>query len=358
MVRRIPQSGRIAPLRRGLALAIILASLLLAGYPSVWAQQATPAAIPAAGFSRANPVPLGEPAQAGPITLQVQEVLTGPDAVAAIMAASPNNSQPREGSTYVAVRLQASNTGATPLWVSNDDFGLTGNYGLVRRFLGAQPPEPALNQELAPGESATGWVALSAQGDETSLLLLFDSVALPGTWADRVLALQDGAAIPDLPQRVSALNQAGADPAAPLAVGDAAVTAQWSVQLLNVVTGLDAFNLVDYRSGALGEADAAGDDLTVWVALQFRIENVAAGGDVAAFPVNAFVLVDESGTPLPNMLTLTPPWPDAAGEYYPGAIREGWVMFDVPVEYSAATVRFLPFAHTAEQLDPRYFRYD
>lgn len=347
-----------ASLHRGLTLAIVAGSVFLAGMPSVWAQQATPAADPKMGASRANPVPLGEAVQAGPLTLQVQEVLTGPDAVATIMAASPNNSEPREGSTYVAVRLQASNTGAAPLWVSNDDFGLTGNYGLVRRFLGVQPPEPALNQELAPGEAATGWVALSAQGDEASLLLLFDSVALQGTWADRVLALQDGAAIPDLAQPVSAANQAGIDPAAPLALGESAITAQWSVQLLNVVTGLDAFGLVDYRSGALGEADAAGEDLTVWVALQFRIENVAAGGDAAAFPVNAFVLVDESGTPIPNMLTLTPPWPDAAGEYYPGAIREGWVMFDVPLEYSAATVRFLPFAHTDAQLDPRYFTYD
>jgi hypothetical protein len=32
-------------------------------------------------------------------------------------------------------------------------------------------------------------------------------------------------------------------------------------------------------------------------------------------------------------------------------------MFDVPVEYTAALVRFLPFAHTTESPDPRYFSF-
>jgi hypothetical protein len=126
---------------------------------------------------------------------------------------------------------------------------------------------------------------------------------------------------------------------------------------MNVVSGGDAFNLVDYRSGALGVGDANGEDGSLWVALQFRIQNVAAGGQAASFPANAFTLVDESGEPLTDIMTLTPPFPDAAGDYYPGAIREGWVMFDVPLEYTASTVRFLPFAHTAPTLDPRYFTF-
>jgi hypothetical protein len=56
-----------------------------------------------------------------------------------------------------------------------------------------------------------------------------------------------------------------------------------------------------------------------------------------------------------DVVTLTPPWPDAAGGYYPGAAREGWVMFDVPAAYTTSTVRFLPFAHTSTPLDPRFF---
>jgi hypothetical protein len=340
-----------------LQLLAVLALTFGAPALTVAAQEATPAAAPALGLSRAEPVPIGDVVQAGPVALQVQDVLIGPDAVASVLAASPNNVEPIDGSTYVAVNLTARNTGNDPLWLDNDDFAITGDSGLVRRFLGAQPPDPALDVTLAPGASATGWVAFGVPVDEGSLLLLFDSPELEGTWADRVLALQDGASIADATQRAAAVNEAGIDPTAALGIGEAAVTDQWSVELLEVVSGAPAFDLVDYRSGALGVEDAAGEDGSIWVALHFQIQNVQAGGTMAYFPANAFSLVDEEGTPLLDIATLTPPRPDATGGYYPGAARDGWVMFDVPVDYTASTVRFLPYAHTGASADARYFSF-
>jgi hypothetical protein len=336
-------------------LILLLAASLTA--PVALAQEGTPAATSAVGLSRAEPVPLGDAVDAGPVELQVQQVLIGPDAVAAILAASPTNVEPRDGTTYIAVNLTARNTGSSSLWLDNDDFALTGDSGLVRRFLGVQPPEPALDLALEPGATAEGWVAFAAPIEEAGLLLLFDSLELDGNWADRVLALQEGAGIPDLAERIAPVNTAGADPAAALGIGEAAVTELWSIELLDVVSGAPAFDLVDYRSGALGVGDAIAEDGSVWVALHFRIQNVQAGGTASYFPANAFVLVDEAGEPLLDIATLTPPRPDAAGDYFPGAAREGWVMFDVPVEYGAATIRFQPFAHTAEMLDPRFFSY-
>lgn len=312
---------------------------------------------PVAGQTRANPVPLGDVAAAGPLAIQVLEVLTGADAVAAILGASPMNAEPRDGTTYVAVNLWVQNVGKNPLWVNNDDFGLTGDTGLVRRFLGVLPPAPALDQALGPGEETTGWVALSAGAEERDLLLMFDSVSLGGNWADRVLALQDGAAVPDAAVRAAEVNGAGQHPAAPLGLGVDAVTDQWAVQLINVVTGEAAFSLVDYRTGALGVSDAVAADGSLWVALQFRVTNAAAGGAEAWFPASAFVLANEAGEPVLDVATLTPPHPDAAGGYFPGGTREGWVMFDVPVDYTASLVRFLPFAHTTESPDPRYFSF-
>jgi hypothetical protein len=321
------------------------------------AQEGTPTVASSTGLTRADPAPLGEPVQAGPIELQVLSVLTGPEAVASVLAASPTNVEPREGSTYVAVNLSARNTGSQPLWLDNDDFALTGDSGLVWRFLGAQPPDPALDVTLNPGESSEGWVAFGIPIEEGSLLLIFDSLELGGSWADRVMALQDGAQIPDLSQRVAAPNDAGTDFTTALGIGEPAVTDQWSVELLDVVSSEAAFDLVDYRTGALGSGDATGEDGSVWIALQFRIQNVAAGGELAYFPANAFVLVDDAGNPLLDVATLTPPRPDAAGGYYPGAQRDGWVMFDVPLDYATATVRFLPFAHTSTALHPRFFAY-
>ena len=309
------------------------------------------------GLTRADPAPLGAAVQAGPVELQILDVLNGADAIGAVLAASPTNVEPRDGMTYVAVKLSAHNTGSQPLWLDNDDFALTGDSGLVWRFLGARPPDPALNVTLNPGESSEGWVAFGIPIEERSLLLIFDSLEIDSSWADRVLAIEDGAKIPDLSQRAAAPNNAGTDVATALGIGEPAVTDQWSVELLDVVTDAAAFDLVDYRTGALGVGDATGADGSVWIALRFRIQNVTAGGELAHFPANAFVLVDDAGNPLLDIATLTPPRPDAAGGYYPGAARDGWVMFDVPVDYSTATVRFLPFAHTATSLDPRYFSY-
>jgi hypothetical protein len=321
------------------------------------AQEGTPTPVSPIGLSRAEPALLGETVQAGPVELQVLDVLSGPDAIAAVLAASPTNVEPREGITYVVVSLSARNTGSQPLWLDSDDFALTGDSGLVWRFLGARPPDPALDVTLPPGESTAGWVAFGIPIEESSLLLIFDSLEIGGSWADRVLAIQDGARIPDLSQRPAAPNDAGTDVTTALGIGEAAVTDQWSVELLDVVTDATAFDLVDYRAGALGVGDATGADGSVWIALRFRIQNVAAGGELASFPANGFVLVDDAGNPLLDVATLTPPRPDAAGDYYPGAARDGWVMFDVPVDYATATVRFLPFAHTATSLDPRFFSY-
>jgi hypothetical protein len=329
---------------------------LMASVAAAVAQEATPSAA-GPGLSRGDPVPLGQMVQAGPVELQVHEVLVGPEAVDAVLAASPTNVGPREGSTYIAVNVAARNTGQQSLWLDNDDFALTGDSGLVRRFLGVKAPEPSLDAVLEPGALATGWVAFAAPSDEGSLLLLFDSLELNGSWADRVLALQEGVAIPDLAQPAATANSVGTDAASAVGVGETAVTADWSVTLLDVVAGAPAFDLVDYRTGALGAGDAAGEDGSIWVALRFRVQNARAGGGVAHFPANAFVLVDEAGNPLLDVVTLTPPRPDAAGDYYPGAVQEGWVMFDVPLDYTASMVRLLPYAHTAISLDPRYFRF-
>lgn len=354
MVRRNPPFDTTPPRR--------LASFLSGWRPNTGdgpprSQIATPEPPTSHGLSRAEPVPLGAAVAAGPVELRVSEVLIGADAVTALLAAAATNVEPLDGLTYVAVKLQARNTGSKPLWLDNDDFALTGDSGLVHRYLGAQPPDPVLDLVLGPGEASEGWVAFGMPSDEASLLLLFDSLTLGGTWADRVLALQDRARIPDLAERVAPPNDLGTRVDAPLGVGEAAVTQQWSVELLDVVAGAPAFDLVDYRSGALGLGDATGEDGSLWVALRFRIQNVQAGGDLAAFPANAFALVDEEGNPLLDIATLTPPRPDAAGDYYPGATREGWVMFDVPVDYTTQIVRLLPFAHTAATLDPRYFTF-
>lgn len=349
------------PIGRTAALSLAVVAVLLGGTGrhDVVARQ-TPPASPTGkatvGATRAYPVPLGEETTAGDATLHVLEVVTGQAAADAVVAADPSNGPPRDGVAYVLVRLSIANEGDRPLLLSNDDFALVGGTGLVRRFLWVVPPEPALPAEIGPGEVGEGWVVLSAEEGDRGVQLLYDNLSLGGIWADRYFAL-DGAA-PASPVAGAAAGEtaAGRDPATPAGIGETVVAGTWRLELVEVVSGAAVFDLVDYRTGALRVEDATGaSDGSVWLALRFRIANVGGTGGAATFPANAFALVDAEGVPYPDLATLTPPQPDAAGDYFPGAEREGWVAFDVPTELGPVVIRFLPYAETSPTAEPRFF---
>lgn len=310
------------------------------------------AAADAPGDSRVDPVPLNRTGQAGPWKLTVTQVVTGQDATNQVTAANSANEAPADGSTYVLVKIRAENTGSRPLAIGGDDFAVTGRSGLVRRFAGAFPPDPALDATVKPGETKEGWVVLGAASDEQSLLLLFDSLSLPGTWADRVFALQPGATVPNLTQPPAKPDAAGKDPAKPVGLNTPVTTADWQIQILQVAAGQDVYNLYpqsDYRTTALG-INAADS----WLALRVKVTNVRTGGAQAFFPPTAFMLADGQGHAVNDVEILTPPNPDASGGYYPGASREGWVVFELPADYNANLVRFLPYR---TDTDPRYLAF-
>lgn len=310
---------------------------------------------PNLGRTPAYPVAAAETVAAGPLDVTVREVVTGQAATDAALAASPLNGVPRDGVTYLMLRLEVENTGTVPLGVSNDDFAIVGADGNVRRFLVIDPPSPALEADLAPGDVAVGWVVFDALVEDASPLLLIDPLALPGSWASRYVALAPDPVAPTSAPETEP-DAAGLDPAAPVAVGGAATTAEWRIELLDILRGATVFDLVDYRTGALRIDDATGaSDGSVWVALRVLATNLDPGPGRATLPPNAFQLADVAGNPILDIATLTPPRPDAAGDYEPGASREGWVTFDVPVELEPVLVRFQPYAHGNPSPDPRFF---
>ena len=334
------------PSRLRRALILPLAVLLLA--PLAWTAVAA-----APGDSRAEPVPFAEEGAAGPWRFAALEVITGADATARVTGANPLNEPPRDGFTYVLVRLRAQNAGDRAHLLSGDDFALTGASGAVRRFVGAVPPDPALDGSVPAGETREGWLVFGAPVDETNLLLLFDSVALSGDWADRVFALQPGATIAD--GAAAEPDQTGTDPAAAVGINEPFATADWRVEVLEIVEGAAVYDLMDFRTQALGVGESNNAD--PWLALRLRVTDARPGGDPAFLPTTAFMLVGADGVAVPNALTLTPPVPDLSAAFYPGSSREGWIAFEIPAEYAesgATLIRFLPFR---EDDDPRYLSY-
>jgi hypothetical protein len=285
----------------------------------------------------------------------VLEVVTGQAATDLVTGADAGNVAPRDGVTYVAVNVRATNAGERPVALDGNDFALTGATGLVRRFVGAIPPDPALDGVLAPGEARAGWIVLAAPVDETNLLLVFDSLTLQGRWADRVFALQDGAAVAGAEAPLADPDQVAIDPADPVGIGQPFTTGQWQVELLEIATCLEVFNLSDFRVQALTEEDAV--DEAPWIAFRLRVANVEAGDEPSFLPPTAFMLVNADGETVSDVITLTAPRPDASGYYYPGAAREGWVALEIPDTYVATGLSLVRFLPARTDADARYLTY-
>jgi hypothetical protein len=355
---RHPRPHRMAWLTVALVTLVVLSgviTVLLLPSASSWPARSGAAQETASGESRADPVPLGQEAVAGPLRVSVREVTSGPTAVDRVLAAADANVAPRDGHTYVLANVVVRNDGDEPIFVSNDDFGLTGSSGVIHRFLLIQPPEPALFATLDPGATAEGWLVFEAPLDETELLLVFDSLSLPGTWARRTLTLLAGSSIADAATPGAAPNEIGISPDTPAGLNTPIVSGTWQVELVDVAVGAEVFELVDYRTGALGVEDSNND--SPWLAIRVRVTNVGTGGVPAFFPPNAFGLADSTGVRLVDFVTLTPPVPDASGDYYPGASREGWVAFELP-NYDPHLIVFAPFDATKTTPDPRYLAYE
>ena len=345
------------------AVAVLSAALVATAAPrpasagSPWNRIST---FSAATLDLSDPVPLGSAGDAGPWQMTVVEVLTGQAATDLVTTASSFNDPPRDGFTYVAARLQVTNSGTTPLTIASGDFAITGSSGFIRRFLGTFRPDDAIDGKVGPGERREGWVVLGAPSNESDLILIFDSLDIPGDWADRAFALTASATLP-APAVDAVPNDAGTDPAAPAGTGVPVATDAWRIELQEVVIGDPVYALYppsDYRTTALGEAaawdpnDADADGAVGWLAIRVRVTSLNVDEPVASLPATAFMLAGADGAPIPNTLFLTPPQSDASGPYLPGVPREGWVAFELPGAYEYTSVRFLPYS---TDTDARYF---
>jgi hypothetical protein len=318
------------------------------------------AVLPATDMDLGSPTAFRSEANVGSWQMQVIDVLTGTEATDLVTAASPSNDVPRDGFTYIAVRLAVTNRSDQPLAIRTGDFAVTGSSGFVRRFIGAFSPEPAIDAVVAAGESHEGWAVLGAPVDERDLLLLYDSLSIPGNWADHAFELTLDASL-SIPAIEAQPNDVGTNPADPAPAGVVVVTDDWQIELLEVMIGDPVYALYppsDYRTTALGEAaawdpnDADADGAVGWLALRVEITSLDPERQLAAMPATAFMLAGADGSPIPNTLFLTPPRPDASGPYVPGVPREGWVVFELPGAHDVSSVRFLPYR---TDTDARYF---
>ncbi|MCC6790777.1 MAG: SH3 domain-containing protein [Thermomicrobiales bacterium] len=339
-----------APLHRITARLLLVGLIALSALVSIAIPGAARAATPDA------PAALQTETVAGPWRLTVQEVVTGDEANALVGSASAANLPLAEGLSYVAARLTAMNAGSATARLESGDFAVADTSGIVHLAGGATAPDPALAGPVEPGASLEGWVVGAAANDAAGLILLYDSLTLTGDWADAAFALTDGAALTPAAARAVELNRVGRDHEDAAGFNTPVATRDWVVELIEVVQGeavADLFPASDYRTTALlgGSTEVA----ATWLAFRVKITNNRTGLQPAYLAATAFTLADSAGDPNPDLSWLTPPFPDAAGGYFPGASREGWVLFDLATPLYTPDASYLRFLPNRTDDDARYF---
>jgi hypothetical protein len=278
---------------------------------------------------------------AGPWKLTLSDLVRGADAAAQIAAVTDQNAPPVDGIDYLLFQVNAVNAGQERIWIDYDDFAVFGASGIVRRSLELMPPDPMLQSAVEPGESTSGWVVGAIETDDPSPVILFDSRLLTGFWADQVVATAVGGTFPSTGAQPVSANGTGSDPTAPAAANEPIVTADWQVELLQAVFGQDVYELTDFRTQAVGDSDPS--LIPQWAAIQVQVTNNRDGSAVAHFPATAFSLSYGDGEEILDVSRLTPPLPDIAGDFLPGATRTGWAAFERPADFDGSLVRFQPY---------------
>lgn len=308
--------------------------------------------------------PAGEKVTAGPWEITLIEATTGDDAAGLAAGAGNADSPAENGTQYVAAHFSMHNASGQAQLVAPDDFAAVGDDGFFRRSAAIFQINPPLSGNVAAGGDIDGWVLSSVESDTKSVVIFYDSTTISGTWADHAFAVTEGATFEPKTKHTVDPNQTGTDPGAPAGPGDVVATDEWSVEIVDVVTGPGVNDISPETTQRLGNNYLAAGQyaicLETWVAIQIQVTNNADDGLTRTLPQTAFLLANADGSNVLDVRMLSAPAPEVGAEYAAGASRAGWISFELPslceydnvnLSYFDNLLRFQPFASSA---DPRY----
>jgi len=305
-----------------------------------------PSSAPAApGASRANPYPVDAIATSDRWLIQVREVVRGEEAWSLIRDLPFAEPAP-EGMTYLLVHLHVKNdaTDSAKRSLNRHDFGVTGDR--LRRYE-ADPfvaPSPEFDVNMPGGWETTGWLTFLVGEDEGKLILIVDP--LFGEEASYI-ALEENASIPMPTRRTLPIpNELGIEPDAPVPFGEAAVTQDWSVALLEAVRGREAWDLLEGAS-IFNQPAPEGKEYCL---VKARVRYISRHEEVGEVSGYSFSTTQNPDASPPSVTGLRP---SVAARLFPGGEVIGWFELLIPEGQTVRVVFEPPMALTGEQR--RYF---
>lgn len=292
------------------------------------------------GLTRQNPYTPTAVVQAPNWEIQVLEMLRGADAWSQIEAANMFNEPAPEGQEYLLLKLhvRSLHDDDETHWISESDFGVTGERLIQYRPTEAVPPEPVLDAELYGGGKTEGWAVYLVGAKEENLMVVIDEVFNFDADRRRYVALQPGTSV-GISEALYDLeaNDRGTARDTPAPLGETMRTPNWEVAVQETVAGDAAWRQVQ----AANQFNDPPEEGRQYVLVKVHARYIG----IAERPMNideyAFQSTGSAGTlyDLPSVVT---PRPVLDQWLYPGGETTGWVTLQSAIDETDLKAVFEP----------------
>lgn len=279
----------------------------------------------AVGAGRSNPVPLGQSGTTadGEWQAQVNQVVRGDEAWQMVLDANQFNRPPDEGMEYVVVNMTMTYVGTSPeaQSVGRFDFNTTGDARVRWSWASAVHPSPELGADLFTGGETTGWVVLQAREGETNLLAIYEPSVSFAEGDELFLALEEGAAVAPILDRLADENDLGVARDNPAPFGETVVVENWEISLTEVIRGEAAWEMV-LDTNQFNNPPEEGME---YIAVRATVRNVKGGH--GSDRINRFMFESTgSANVIHDRPSVVQPEPDLDFDLYAGGQVNGWVI--------------------------------
>jgi hypothetical protein len=272
--------------------------------------------------------------------IQVLEVLRGADAWSQIEAANMFNEPAPEGQAYLLVKLHVRclYDDDETHWISESDFGVTGDRLIQYTPAEAVAPEPVLDAELYGGGETEGWAVYLVDAEEKNLMLVVDEVFNFDAGRRRYIALQPGASV-GIPETLYDLkpNELGTARDTPAPLGETVRTANWEITVQETVIGEPAWTQIQ----AANEFNDPPEEGRQYVLAKVHAHYIGTEERPVNIDEYVFQSTGSAGTlyELPSAVT---PNPVLNRWLYPGGETTGWVLLQSAVDETELKAVFEP----------------
>jgi hypothetical protein len=306
--------------------------------PEPAAQAPVQAAQPvlARGLQPSAPLSRDSVIELSAIRVSVLGVARGGDAAKQLPTAA--TAQPTRPHSQEPLLVHLSLTGVRDRsWVGCKDFRVTGS-NRVAYFHGVHAKEPFSTQSLDAGQSVEGWCSYTIPVTERHLLLMVNEPDSRDPAGLRYVALEDGAALPDIAAPALGDGEIGSAAAAPAPLGREIATREWSVTAVETLRGEPAQDLVAHANSN-NPAPAPGLE---FIAVKLHARYVGRSGSPGLLSASQFQVLSDSEEPYARPIVLDVE-PRLSRTLLPGGEHTGWAVFQVAPEQLRPLLRFTPY---------------